>query len=109
MVCADFKDKGAGARGYTFRFLATIRDGVLAAQFRSPGASPSLRYAGTLDAQGRGEIRANGLTGPDTRYNVDRTVGGKPYGYRMKMEFHGNEGHATRLDLRPCEATFVRQ
>jgi hypothetical protein len=108
LVCADYKDAGAGAKGYTFRFLAHVKDGQLEAQYGTPGEPSSLHYSGTIQEDGSAEIQAKGRTGnPD--YTVGRVVRSTPYAYRMRAKFDATRGNATRLDLRPCEATFVKQ
>jgi hypothetical protein len=108
LVCADYKDAGGGARGYTYRFLAQVKDGVLEAQRGTPGAPASVHYIGRIAGDGSVEIDAKGFTG-DPDYAVGRVSRSTPYAYRMKGKFEADRGSATRLDLRPCEATFVRQ
>ena len=108
LVCAEYKDSGAGAKGYTFRFLAQVKDGVLEAQHGKQGEPGSLHYRGQILADGSAEIQGNGFTGnPD--YAVAQVAKSTPYAYRLKAKFEGNRGSATRLDLRQCEATFVKQ
>lgn len=108
LTCADFKDAGVGAKGYTFRFLAEVKNGLLEAQHGKVGAPGSLHYSGRLQADGTGEIQANGFTG-DPAYSVDRVATSTPYAYRAKATFDVRQGSAKRLDLRPCEATFTKQ
>lgn len=38
LTCADYKDADVGAKGYTFRFLAEIKNGQLSAQYGRVGA-----------------------------------------------------------------------
>ena len=108
LTCDDFKDEGRGAKGYTFRFLATVQDGKLRGEHGTAGQASWLLYEGTIHGDGSAEIRATGLTGkPD--YVVTHAGPGTRYSYRLKGEFDSVRGRATRLDLRPCVAVFVKQ
>ena len=108
LTCADYRDAGQGAKGYTFRFLGTIENGALRAEHGRAGSPSWLLYEGRVEADGTAEIRAKGLTGkPD--YAVGQVGTGTRYSYRLKGEFDAGRGVAKRVDLRPCEAIFVRQ
>jgi len=108
LTCPDFKDAGVGAKGYALRFLMDVKDGVLNGQYGREGAPGWLKYEGRVQPDGTAEIQARGLTG-DPNTAVDRVRQGTPYTYRMKAQFEGTRGRGTRLDLRPCEAVFVKQ
>ena len=107
VVCEDVQDKGKLARGYSLRFMSEVKDGRLKGQLGQVGQPSSLTMVGTIQADGKADISANGLTG-----NPDTTLGqlsrGSPYSYKMSGTFTQASGKAVRLNLRPCEATFIK-
>jgi hypothetical protein len=108
LVCADYKGPDANAKGYAFRFLAYVKGGRIEGQYGIEDGPSSLHYSGVISEDGSAEIQARGFTG-DPDYTVNRVTKATPYRYRLKAQFEGTRGHATRVDLRPCEATFVKQ
>jgi hypothetical protein len=108
VVCADYKDASAGAKGYTLRMLGEVKNGQFEGQRGKPGEPGSLRYSGRIQRDGSAELQANGFTGnPD--YTPGRLVAATPYTYRLTAQFDERRGTGKRLDARPCEATFVKQ
>jgi hypothetical protein len=107
LVCEDVRYNGKLARGYTINFFGDVKDGRLKSQAGEVGLPGSLTMVGIIHADGAAEINVNGLTGnPDmTVGNVQRST---PYSYRMRGTFTAESGKATRIELRPCEATFFR-
>jgi hypothetical protein len=106
LVCEDVQKYGKFARGYTYNFFADIKDGELRAQYGQVGQQGSLTMVGTLQADGTVEIRATGLTAnPEFAFG---SRSGMPYSYSMRGSFTRVLGKATRIELRPCEATFIR-
>ncbi len=107
LVCEDVRESGKFAKGYTANFFADVKAGQLQGQYRQVGTPASLTMVGVIHADGTVEINTNGLTG-----NPDLTVGhvqsGTPYSYRMRGTFTPSSGKATRIKLRPCEATFFK-
>jgi len=107
LVCEDVRDKGKFVKGYVFNFFSDIKDGRLTGQYGQIGLPSSLTMVGVIQADGTAMINANGLTG-----NPDATVGNlQPntrYSYRMRGTFDSVSGKATRIELRPCEATFLK-
>lgn len=108
VVCTDYKDAGVGAKGYTVRMLAEVKNGQLNAQRGKPGEPGSLHYSGRIHPDGVAELQAKGSTGnPD--YTPGRLVSTTPYAYRLKGHFDERRGSAKRLDTRQCQADFVKQ
>src|SRR5687767_14951889 len=70
IVCADYKDASAGAKGYTVRMLGEVKHGNFEGQRGKPGEPGSLRYSGRIQPDGNAEFQANGFTG-----NPDYTPG----------------------------------
>ena len=108
LTCEDVQDKRALVKGYTFNFFADIRDGKLMAQYGQSGLPSSLTMAGVVQRDGNVEITVNGRTG-NPEYTVGRVQPSTPYSYRMRGKLTDTSGKATRIELRPCEATFFRQ
>ena len=107
LVCEDIADGGKVAKGYTFNFFSDVKEGRLTAQNGQVGTPGSLTLIGVIKADGSAEINANGLTGnPD--YAVGHARPSTPYSYRMRGTFTPTSGKATRIELRPCEATFSK-
>lgn len=108
LVCEDVHDNGQLVKGYTYNFLSEIKEGRLTGQQGQPGLPSSLTLAGVVQADGTVEINANGRTGKPDR-TVGRVQPSTPYSYRMRGTFTPVSGKATRVELRPCEATFFKQ
>ena len=108
LVCDDTRDKKGFVKGYTWLFDVTVDHGKLKGQYGEVGAPSSVTYIGQVQRDGKVDIEARGNTGK-TEYTVGRVARGSPFSYRMKGELSGSSGHATRTELRPCEATFTRQ
>jgi hypothetical protein len=108
LVCDDTMVKETLIKGYFFNFFVDVKDGQLSGQKGPVGQSGTLTMVGTIQADGRVDINAAGLTG-----NPEMTVGhlrpGAPYAYRMRGTFSQSSGKAKRIDLRPCEATFFKK
>ncbi|HEY5867337.1 MAG TPA: caspase family protein, partial [Candidatus Tectomicrobia bacterium] len=72
------------------------------------GQPGSLTLTGRLAADGTGSIDARGLIG-DPKYAINRIAKGTPYAYRATAHFDDTRGTATRVQVRPCTLTFVKQ
>lgn len=107
LFCEDFRDQGKLAKGYTYNFFVDVKDGQIRGQLGEIGAPASLTMNGVIATDGSVEITANGLTkNPDMTLN--RAQPGTPYSFRMRGNFSKLNGKATRIELRPCEATFFK-
>jgi hypothetical protein len=103
--CPNLDD---GTRGYTYKFAAEVKDGVLKAQHRVPDSAGSLRVEGTIPPDGVTELHAYGRTGnPD--FAVTRPNEGTPYSFRIKAKFDETRGSGERLDSRPCSLVFSKR
>ena len=99
---------GTGARGYTFQFVADVKQGVLHAQYRTPDSPGSLTLDGKIQSNGAAELNAHGRTG-NPEYAVNRLSTGTPYSYLIKAQFAANKGTGTRIDTRPCTFVFSKK
>jgi caspase domain-containing protein len=97
-----------GAAGYTVKFFAQVKDGILLAQHGVEGRPSALTLNGKIQSDGSATIDARGTTG-DPKYNLNREGVGTPYAYHAIARFEGSRGIGSRTDKRPCSLTFARQ
>ena len=97
-----------GADGYNLQFLTHLKDGVLHAHYGTEEQPGALALNGHIAADGTGSIEARGVIG-NPKYAVNRIAKGTPYAYRATAHFEGTRGTATRVRVRPCTLTFVKQ
>jgi hypothetical protein len=107
VVCEDVLAKGLLIKGYTLKFFVDVVDGRLTGQRGQAGKPDSLSLDGFIQADGTAEINANGLTG-SPEYTVGHVAPSTPYAYRLRGTFSKGSGKATRIELRPCEASFFK-
>ncbi len=107
LVCEDVRDKGTLIKGYTHRFFVDVQDGRLKGKRGQAGQADSLTLDGFIQADGAAEITAKGLTGKP-EYSVGLVQPSAPFTYHMRGAFTKTSGKATRIELRPCEATFFK-
>lgn len=109
LACDDFKPMtGDPVKGYAYEFSATIKDGALQAQRGQPGTPASVTYTGTVEPGGRVSIQAKGITG-EQEFADGKVGAGKAYSYSMRGRLDLSQGTASRMELRPCKATFTRR
>jgi hypothetical protein len=108
LVCEDVTVNGTLVEGYVYTFLADVKEGKLSGQKGQIGYPASLTMVGTIQPDGTAEINAQGMTN-NPKTAVGRPQPGTPYSYRMRGTFTKTSGKATRIELRPCEATFFKQ
>lgn len=106
VVCEDVQKFGRLGKGYTYNFFGDIKDGAFRAQAGQPGQPAFLTMVGTVEANGSAEFHVTGLTAsPEMAFGRQP---GTPYSYSMRGKFTPALGKATRVELRPCEATFIK-
>jgi hypothetical protein len=103
--CAAARD----ALGYSFRFVSTVKDGVLHGAHGTPGAASSLRIDGTIGPDGTGKLYATGYTNSPEYVPGRNTAKGTEYNYNIDAHFSANTGTGTRVEGRPCSLQFARQ
>jgi len=107
LVCEDAADSGKVTKGYTLNFFSDVKEGRLTGQDGKIGQPGYLSLVGIIKADGSAEIKANGLIG-NPKYAVGKAISGTAYSYHMRGTFTPTSGKATRIELRPCEATFTK-
>ncbi len=105
LTCDAARD---GAAGYTLRFSAVVKDGLLHGEYGVRGQAGSLSLDGPIQMDGSALLSARGLTGnPD--YVIGRLTSATPYAYRLQSRFEGARGTGARLEVRRCDAVFSKQ
>jgi len=107
LVCEDASDGNKIAKGYTLKFFTDVKDGQLTGEDGKSGQPGYLSLVGVIMADGSAEINANGLIG-NPQVAIGRVSPGTPYSYRLRGTFTPTSGKATRIGVRPCEATFIK-
>ena len=100
--------RGKLVKGDTWSFFVDVKRGRLDGQYGTAGTAGSVRYVGTIRADGSAEIVASGHTG------VAEPAAGPAdpataYRYTMRGSFAGTSGNAVRTELRPYRAAFAKQ
>jgi hypothetical protein len=103
--CAAARD----ALGYSFRFISTVKNGVLHGLQGTAGEPSSLQIDGTIAADGTGRLYARGRTGSKEFVPGRDTPRGTEYGYNIDARFEASTGTGTRVEGRPCSYQFVKQ
>lgn len=97
-----------GARGYTYRFPAQVRDGRLRGQNGTEGSVGWLVLDGAIQPDGTALLTANGVTGnPD--FSVGRVRQLTPYSYQVNARFEATRGSGRRVETRACDFDFTKQ
>ena len=97
-----------GARGYTWRYDAAVKNGRFLGQYRNKGQVPSMTLEGQIQPDGTANLRASGISG-DAEHNVKFAPPQTPISFRVSAKFEGSKGSGLRLDARVCKFTFSKQ
>jgi len=103
--CAAARD----ALGYSFRFVSTVKDGVLHGLHGNAGAPGSLQIDGTIGPDGTGKLYATGRTDSKEFVPGRNTAKGTEYGYNIDAHFAATTGTGNRVEGRPCSLQFAKQ
>jgi hypothetical protein len=103
LSCVNFN----GALGYSFEFVSTVKDGVLHGEKGEQGKAGWLSLDGNILEDGSANLYVQGLVGA-APYAVGQRPAGSAYGYHLDSKFSGTSGKGTRVEGRPCSATFAR-
>jgi hypothetical protein len=98
----------AGALGYSFEFLSTVKDGVLHGEKGANGEPGWLQVDGTIPPDGHANLYAKGLVGA-SEVAVGHRPAGTAYGYHVDAEFTDTSGKGHRVEGRPCTVTFSKK
>ena len=108
LIVPDHTDASGTALGFTFRFTAQVKDGVLHGEYSKKDKPPWLSLDGRINPDGSADITANGITGKPA-YSLQNVTAGTPYTYQVKARFEGSKGTGSRVKGRVGNYTFVKQ
>ena len=97
-----------GARGYTWRYDASVKDGHLLGHYRNPGQSPSLTLEGQINPDGTATLTAQGISA-DSDHNIKFAPPMTPISFRVAAKFEAAAGTGSRLGVRSCKFTFTKR
>jgi hypothetical protein len=97
----------AGAEGYTWQFIAQVKDGVFHGQYGPEGKPASGTFDGKIQPDGSANILVKGLTG-QSAYSVGRVAPGAAFTFHILARFNDTSGTGQRVELRPCDVTFAK-
>jgi len=103
-VCETTSD---GARGYTWRYDADVKNGRFVGQYRNKGQVPSMTLEGQIQSDGTATLKASGISG-DAEHNVKFAQAQTPISFQVSAKFEGSKGSGTRLGARACKFTFSK-
>lgn len=104
LSCPNFN----GALGFSFEFISTVKDGVLHGEKGEPGKAGWLALDGSILENGSANLYVQGLVGA-APFAVGQRPAGTSYGYHLDSKFLGGSGTGTRVEGRPCNATFAKR
>ena len=94
-----------GARGYTWRYDATVKHGHLVGQYRSKGQRPSLTLEGQVKPDGSASLIAEGFSA-SSDYNIGFAPPQSRISFRVIAKFEATVGTGSRVGIRGCKFTF---
>jgi hypothetical protein len=104
---AGLRNDPEGARGYTWRYGATVKDGHFVGQYRNKGQSPSMTLEGQIKADGTASLSARGISG-SADYNQKFVPTASPIAFEVVAKFAGTTGTGERVGSRACKFTFTK-
>ncbi len=103
-VCESTQE---GARGFTWRYGARVKDGHFVGQFREKGQSPSMTLEGRIKADGTASLSARGISG-SAEFNQKFTTTATPISFEVMAKFTATTGTGDRVGSRVCKFTFTK-
>ena len=94
-----------GARGYTWRYDATVKHGHLVGQYRSKGQRPSLTLDGQIRPDGSASLIAEGFSA-SSDYNIGSAPSQSRISFHVVAKFEATVGTGRRVGARGCKFTF---
>jgi hypothetical protein len=95
-----------GARSYTWRYGAIVKDGHFVGQYRNKGQSPSMTLEGQIKADGTASLSARGIG--FRRLQSEVCPRGFAHRFRGGREVHGHDRHR-RARWQPCLQVHLQQ
>jgi hypothetical protein len=94
-----------GARGYTWRYDATVKQGHLVGQYRSKGQRPSLTLEGQVKPDGSASLIAEGFSA-SSDYDIGFAPPQSRISFHVIARFETMVGRGSRVGDRGCKFTF---
>jgi hypothetical protein len=101
-------ENAAGALGYSFKFISSVKDGVLHGEKGTKGKPGWLQLDGKILPDGSANLYVDGLVGA-AETAVGRRPAGTEYGYHVDAKFSGRSGTGKRVEGRPCSVEFTKK
>ena len=96
-----------GARGYTWRYSATVKNGRFVGQYRNTGQSPSMTLEGQINSDGTASLSGRGLSG-SADFNQKFATTASPIAFQVTAKFTGTTGAGERVGSRACKFSFAK-
>ena|SRR5215475_13480591 len=96
-----------GARGYTWRYDATVKQSHLVGQYRSKGQRPSLILAGHIKPDGSASLTAEGISA-SSDYNTEFAPTQSRISFRVTAKFEATVGTGRGIGVRGCKFMFSK-
>jgi hypothetical protein len=93
---------------YTYRFVATVKEGVLHGEHGVKETAGWLTLDGPIKPDGSATLEARGLTG-DPNYAIGHVRQLTGYGYHVAAHFEGSQGSGERVEDRACTVGFQKR
>jgi hypothetical protein len=98
-----------GALPYTHIFDVNVKDGMLDGDYVVPGKNNGhFHLNGPIRSDGSAYLHMSGETG-QSGYNLKRVSPGHPINFDLDVKFTASQGKGSRVQDRPCDATFSRR
>jgi hypothetical protein len=98
----------AGALGFSYQFIAQVKDGHFHGQYGTEGKPGSLTLDGKIEADGTADLYGNGIVNSST-FAAGNAPKGTKFGYHVTGRFEDARGTGSRVEGRPCNYTFAKQ
>jgi hypothetical protein len=96
-----------GARGFTWRYAATVKNGHFLGQYRKVGESPSMTLEGQIKPDGTASLAARGISG-SADFNQKFATTASPIAFQVTAKFSGTTGSGERVGSRACKFSFTK-
>jgi len=95
------------AQSYSMELSGEVKDGAYHARVGTVGEAGSLVIDGKIVSDGSAALLAKGSVGSTA--TSGGTAVGTPYLYHVIAQFEPSRGTGKRIEVRPCNLTFVKQ
>ena len=106
LTCPPTSEK-EGAKGYTHKFPAEVKDGQLLGEYGKEGELGWQRLRGQIAANGSASLMLDGIVS-NSEYAVGHSPAGKAFRYQVRAKFEASAGAGQRTSGRVCEFRFAR-